>query len=95
MKLKNIIYIVLIVGYGIYYAGVSTGFIKKEFRYGRDVERTAFQTVVDVITPDSPKERAFKKFEKVGFLKEELQAREDDLIKYEKQIADMITNPPS
>jgi hypothetical protein len=54
MKTKYIVYLVLACIYGIYYFGVSEGFIKKNVHEG---EMTAIQAAINLVTPKSPREK--------------------------------------
>jgi hypothetical protein len=54
MKTKHIFYIFLVFAYGIYYFGVSEGYIKKNVHEG---EMTSIQAIINFISPKSPREK--------------------------------------
>jgi hypothetical protein len=96
MRIKNIIFTVIVLVYACYYAGVSKGFIKKDIRYGQeDIQLTAFQRAVDVITPDSPQEKAIKNEEEISILKQRLAFAEKDYEVYDHWLSDGVRNPPT
>lgn len=96
MSIKKIIYTLIVLVYAGYYVGISKGFIKKDVRYGRgDIELTAFQRAVDVITPDSPQEKAIKNEEEIGILKQQLEFAEKDYEAYDRSLSDAVRNPPT
>jgi Na+-translocating ferredoxin:NAD+ oxidoreductase RnfG subunit len=74
MKIKYVVYLVLLCAYGIYYFGVSEGFIKKKIH---EEEMTATQAFISLITPQSPQE-------KVLSLSEELWNERQSLNNFEK-----------
>lgn len=74
MKIKYIVFSVIICAYGIYYYGVSEGFIKKKIH--AEEEMTTTQSIIDLITPESPKEKLDSIFEELSATKESLNSFE-------------------
>lgn len=74
MKTKYIVYVVLACAYGIYYFGISEGFIKKSVHEG---EMTAIQAAINFLTPESPREKLTSISEEFFAEKDKLQGFEE------------------
>ena len=74
MKTKHIVYLVLVCAYGIYYFGVSEGFIRKNVH---EEETTAIQAAINFISPESPREKLTSISEEFFAEKEKLKAFEE------------------
>jgi len=73
-KIKYIVPVVLVGVYGIYYFGITEGYIKKNRPQG---ETTMFQTVIGLMTPKDPHERLLALAEELVNATQELNRFED------------------